>query len=311
MTKYLFFILLFFSPLALAADVPNIDMTLKKVSEHVYYVQGKAGAATEHDGFISNAAVIVTDTEAVIFDTLGTPALAKLFIQEIKEITDKPIKKVILSHYHADHIYGLNAFQKLGVHVFAPEGVHEYLNSDYAHILLQDRRKTLSPWVNKNTSLVEPNITIADKTEMEIGGVKLTLLPQGGIHSVADMTLLVQPDNVLLTGDIAFAGRIPWVADADTKVWLERLEALKTMGADILVPGHGQASDNAEKLLQLTIDYITFLREKMSVAVDELQSFDEAYAEIDWTDYKDLPAFKEANRRNAYQVYLAMEHESL
>lgn len=291
--------------------LPDVDMQLKQVSEHVYYVEGKAGAATEHKGFISNAAIIVTETEVIVLDTLGSPALAKLFIKKIKELTDKPIKKVLLSHYHADHIYGLNAFQALGAKAIAPDGVDEYLSSDYAQTLLQDRRKSLSPWVNEKTTLVTPDLYIAERSEMEIGGVKLTLIPQGNIHSVADMTVLVQPDNVLLTGDIAFAGRIPWVGNADTDSWLERLALLKEQGAKFLVPGHGQASDNAESLLQLTIDYLTFLREQMSVAVDELQSFDEAYAAVDWSTFKDLPAFEEANRRNAYQVYLEMEQESL
>lgn len=290
-------------------ELPPVDMSLKQVSEHVYYVQGLAGAATEHHGFISNAAVIVTETEVVVFDALSSPALAELLIQKIKTISDKPVKKVLVSHYHADHIYGLQAFTEKGAKVFAPDGVQEYLDSDYAKELLIDRRKTLKPWVNAETRLMAPDISLEGVSTLEVGGVKLTLIPQGNAHSRSDMVVLVEPDNVLLTGDLIFAGRVPWVGNANTKVWLEQLKQLKAANAKIIIPGHGQAEEDAAKLLQLTIDYLSFLREKMGEAVEELQAFDEVYKATDWSQFEHLPAFHAANRRNAYQVYLAMEDE--
>ena len=82
----------------------DVNMELVKVGDHSWYVQGKAGIATDNAGFISNAGVIVTDEGVVIFDALGSPSLANKLVGKIKEITDKPIVKVVVSHYHADHI---------------------------------------------------------------------------------------------------------------------------------------------------------------------------------------------------------------
>lgn len=86
------------SPVLGAAPV-TVPMELKQVTEHVYYVQGEPGVATDNEGFVSNAGFVVTKTGVVVFDALGTPALAGLLLQKIKTVTDKPVLRVISSHY--------------------------------------------------------------------------------------------------------------------------------------------------------------------------------------------------------------------
>jgi hypothetical protein len=78
-----------------------------------------------------------------------------------------------------------------------------------------------------------------------------------------------------------------------------------------LVPGHGAAADDPNKAIASTLSYLAYLRKVMGAAVADFVPFDEAYAETDWSTFESLPAFAEANRRNAYQVYLSMEAESL
>ena len=75
----------------------SVEMEVKKVSDHVYYVEGVPGIATDNEGFISNAGFIVTGDGVVVFDSLGTPSLANKLVSKIREITDQPIKKVIHS----------------------------------------------------------------------------------------------------------------------------------------------------------------------------------------------------------------------
>jgi len=110
----------------------SVDMEVKKVSEHVYYVKGVPGIATDNEGFISNAGFIVTDDGVVVFDSLGTPSLANELIQKIKTITKQPIKKIVVSHFHADHIYGLQVFEELGAEIIAPYGAQKYIRSEAA-----------------------------------------------------------------------------------------------------------------------------------------------------------------------------------
>jgi hypothetical protein len=76
-----------------------------------------------------------------------------------------------------------------------------------------------------------------------------------------------------------------------------------------LIPGHGPAAQDPNKAISMTRRYLAYIREVMGAAVNNLTEFDEAYAAADWSEFKDLPAFDAANRRNAYQVYLSMEAE--
>lgn len=288
-----------------------VDMNVQQVSEHVYYVEGIPGIATDNKGFISNAGFIVTDDGVVVFDTLGTPSLANELVHKIKSITQQPIKKVIVSHFHADHIYGLQVFEELGAEIIAPYGAQKYIQSDAAKERLEERRFSLDPWVNENTHLVLPDITIEKSKTFTLGGITFTINYMGKAHSDGDLTLLVEPDRVLFSGDIIFEARIPFVGNADSKKWLETLTKLETEGLAVLVPGHGSASKDPKNTISLTRKYLAFLRESMGAAVDEFTPFDEAYANTDWSQFKDLPAFDEGNRINAYQVYLSMEAELL
>lgn len=289
----------------------SVDMSLHKASRSVYFVQGQAGIATENEGFVSNAGFIITTEGVVVFDALGTPSLAIKLINRIRSLTALPIKKVIVSHYHADHIYGLQVFEELGAEIIAPKGAQYYIRSDAAKNRLEERRFSLEPWVNKQTRIVLPDVTLSKSTVFKLGTHTFTINYMGKAHSDGDLTLLVEPDRVLFSGDLIFQKRIPYVGNADSKNWLNTLTKLETDGLSVLIPGHGPASHNPKSTIKLTRRYLAYLRQVMGDAVNEFQAFDEVYAQTDWSAFQSLPAFAEANRINAYQIYLSMEAELL
>jgi glyoxylase-like metal-dependent hydrolase (beta-lactamase superfamily II) len=286
-------------------------MVLKQVSEHVYYAQGRAGIATDNEGFISNAAAVVGETGVVVVDALGSPSLAQRFLQELRKVTDLPVTHVIVTHYHADHIYGLQLFQDQGAQVVAPAGYHEYLDAPIARNRLEERRISLYPWVNEDTRLVKPDRVITEDTSLKLDGLDLQIKLLGAAHSDGDLSVLVQPDRVLISGDIIFEGRVPFTGGADTRHWLEVLQALDNAGLAALVPGHGPAADDPVGAVRLTLDYLRYTRQQMAAAVEEMQPFAEAYQKTDWSRFEQLPAFDAAHRRNAYGVYLSLEREML
>ena len=111
------FLLLFFVPLAAAAakyPPTTVDMILEHISERVYYVQGAPGIATDNQGFISNAAAIVTSEGVVIVDTLGSPSLAERLLGLVRAVTDKPVVKVILTQQRTP-FHRLDDFQALDI----------------------------------------------------------------------------------------------------------------------------------------------------------------------------------------------------
>lgn len=289
----------------------TVDMTLKQISEHAWYVEGVPGVATDNQGFVSNAGFVVTGDGVVVFDALGTPSLAHKLLKLIREVTDEPIKRVISSHYHADHIYGLQVFEDLGAEIIAPAGVSRYLQSDSAAERLEERQFSLDPWVNENTRLVLPDRLVSEGLKFKLGEVDFTISYIGAAHSDADQTMFIEPDKVLFSGDIIFEGRIPFIGNGDTAQWLETLRHMETGGLKVLVPGHGPASTSLDDTIALTRRYLEYMREQLGAAVDDLQPFSEVYDAIDWSEFSDLPAFADSNRINAYQVYLSLEAELL
>jgi len=289
----------------------SVEMKLHKVSERVYYVRGVPGVATDNEGFISNAGFVVTSEGVVVYDTLGTPSLAKKLIQNIRTVTDKPIKKVVIGHYHADHIYGLQVFKEIGAEILAPIGYEEYMNSPFAEERLDERRFSLEPWVNEKTHLLHPDRIIKQSETFTLGDTAFTMSLLGSAHSQGDMTLYVENDKVLFSGDIIFEGRIPFLGNANTKNWLETLIKFETDNVSALIPGHGPHAKEPKKAITLTRRYLEKVRQVMSAAVDELESFDEAYAAADWSEFEKLPAFEAGHRRNTYQVFLSIEQEQL
>ncbi len=291
-----------------AAEPPA--MVPQKVSATAWYVEGvSALGSPENQNFISNAAFVVTPAGVVVIDALGSPALAERLVAEIRKITPQPITHVIVTHYHADHIYGLQTFKALGARIIAHQAARLYLNSDTARLRLQASREELAPWVNEDTRLVEADEWIAGDRNLKVGGVEFQLRVVGPSHTPEDLVVYLPQEKLLFAGDLVFRSRIPYVGQADSRHWILALERLLKFEAGVIVPGHGPLSQEARQDMQLTHDYLVYLRESMGKAAANLEPFDDAYRNTDWSQFEHLPLFRVANRMNAYNTYLLLEQE--
>ena len=298
--------------LAHAAQPATVPVEPIRVSPHCWYVRGLAGEPSQQNqGFTANAGFVVTDEGVVVFDALGTPPLGEALVRAIRQITDRPIRRVIVSHYHSDHFYGLQAFKAQGAEVWAHASVKAYLESEAPALRLQERRTSLAPWVDETARIVQPDVWVAGDTSFKLGGLTFQVYHVGPAHTPEDLAMVVPEEGVFFAGDLMFGGRIPFVGEADSRAWLDAIDKLEKYQPKILVGGHGEASTNAGADLQLTREYLVYLREQMGAAVQEFVPFEEAYAETDWSRFSHLPAFDAANRRNAYNTYLLMERELL
>jgi glyoxylase-like metal-dependent hydrolase (beta-lactamase superfamily II) len=292
---------------ALAIDVEPI-----KVTPRVYYVQGKPGiASSANEGFNSNAGFVVTDEGVVVVDALGTIPLGEALVKAIRKVTDKPIRRVIVTHYHADHFYGLEPLKKAGAEIWAHVDGRTYLNDGEGARRLEQRARDLFPWVEPSMKLLPADRWLEKDESFTLGGLRFDLHHLGPAHSPEDLIVVLPSEGVIFIGDILFAGRIPFVGEADSKEWLVRIDRLLAMKPVLMVTGHGPVSRDPVKDLALTRDYLTYLRTVMGKAVEELVPFEEVYAKTDWSRFAKVPAFDAANRINAYGTYLLMEKELL
>ena len=296
------------APLQAGAALPA--MAAQQVGPHSWFVQGlSALGSPANQNFISNAGFIVTPAGVVVVDALGSPALAQRLLAEIRRVTPLPVTHVVLTHYHADHVYGLQVFKAAGAQVIAHQAGREYLASDTARLRLEASRKDLAPWVDGNTRLVEPDRWIGGPVQLDLGGIAIRIVPAGPAHTPEDVVVHVPADKVLFAGDLVFRNRVPFVGQADSRRWVKALDELLGFGAEVVVPGHGPASREARKDMELTRDYLVHLRKVMGEAAKNLEPWEDAYRAADWSRFEQLPLFQQANRMNAYNTYLLMEKD--
>jgi glyoxylase-like metal-dependent hydrolase (beta-lactamase superfamily II) len=245
----------------------------------------------------------------VLVDALGSPALARELLAAIAARTSLAVTDVIVTHYHADHVYGLQVFAQAGARIIAHRAAGDYLQSEAARLRLAS--SMAEGLTEAGTRLVEATQWVDGSTALNLAGEHIELRAVGPAHTAEDLAVWLPARQVLFAGDLVFRGRIPFVGQADSRGWIASLDTLLALPALAIVPGHGPLSRSAREDLQLTRDYLHFLREQMGRAVADFSAFEEAYAATDWRRFEALPLFRVANRMNAYNTYLLMEQEAL
>jgi glyoxylase-like metal-dependent hydrolase (beta-lactamase superfamily II) len=150
--------------------------------------------------------------------------------------------------------------------VWAHRKAEGYLASPQATERLVQRRNDLFPWVDDTTVIVAPDVWLDGDTDFRMGGLTFRILYSHGAHSPEDVMMYVVEDRLLFSGDLIFAGRVPFVGNADSAGWLKALDAMIAISPVVVIPGHGPASRDVARDLALTRDYLAYLRKTMGEA---------------------------------------------
>jgi glyoxylase-like metal-dependent hydrolase (beta-lactamase superfamily II) len=303
------FIIIFLSLLFSLAQAT--EMSLIQVGEQSFYVEGVAGEMSEaNEGFTSNAGFVITDDGVVVFDTLGTPALARALIAEIQKKTDQPIRKVIISHFHPDHFYGIKAFKDLGAVIYAHESARDILTRPGTIQRFNQIKAHFPAAETQDWALLAADEWFGESWEFSQGGKTFLVKHLGPAHTKEDSVLWVPEEGVLFVADLLFTNRLPFVGNGDPTELPRAIDEILTFPARIVVPGHGQALPPAQAVA-LTRDYSEVLLAGMQAGVDNLQNFSEAYEAVDWSAFESIAMFDSLNRINANFTFLLLEARNL
>jgi len=281
----------------------EIKPKLRKVSENIYMVRGvHAAASLENRGFVSTAFGVLTKEGWVIIDTLSTPELSKEFLEELYKVKKAPVKYVIITHHHADHYYGVRTFKELGAKVIAHKMIKEMLSSGQLRSMLasaSDRLKGLYD----NVVLVEPDIVVQDRLKLRVGGEEFEIISMAPAHSISDIIIYMPKRKVLFAGDLVTEKRIPSLRDADasSKGWVEALKKMKEMDVKIVLGGHDDPM--SKSAIELTLGYITYLRENIKRMKEEGKFIDDITAALKDSPYKNYVMYDALHGTNIYKVY--------
>ncbi|MGB0960472.1 MAG: MBL fold metallo-hydrolase [Halocynthiibacter sp.] len=261
----------------------------------------------ENSGHNNNLSFIVTGDGVVVVNGGAAYILAKALHEEIKTITDQPVKLVIDENGQGHAMLGNTYWREQGVKIIAHEdAAHEF--DEYGGQILEGmKRYNREKW--EGTDITLPDETFADRYDVDFGEMKIEVLHLGPAHSAGDITVWLPEQKLAIAGDMAFHERmLPIFEDTMTADWLETWDAkFEPLGAVYVIPGHGHPT-NMDQVRRYTKGYLEYVRGKVGALIEEGGSLDDAYY-VDQSPFKHLDTYDELAKKNAGRVFEQMEFE--
>ena len=218
------------------ADLEEKQVSFTQLSEHAWAYTAEGDP---------NTGIVIGDDAVLVADTQATPAMAADVIRRIREVTDKPIKYVVLTHYHAVRVLGASAYMaEGGQQIFASQDTHDLIVERGE----QDKASEIGrfPRLFQNVESVPPGmtwptITFSGKLTLKMGRLEVQLLQLGRGHTKGDTVVWLPQERTLLSGDLVEFDATPYAGDAYFKDWPQTLANVAALKPLALVPGRGPA----------------------------------------------------------------------
>jgi len=227
-----------------------------------------------------NSGVIIGDDAVMVVDARATPVLARELIAAIRSVTDKPIRYVLLTHYHAVRVLGASAYG--ADHVIASRGTHELIHERGADDFKSEvqRFPRLFQAVESVPGLTWPNVVFDERLTLFLGKREIEIRHLGRGHTKGDTVAWLPKERVLFSGDLVEYGATPYAGDAYFNDWPQTLERLASLKAEKLVPGRGDALTDAKSSADAiagTREFISTIAGEAKRAVGEKKSLKAAF----------------------------------
>jgi len=280
-----------------------------QVSDSVWSSIGQLKFYTyENAGHNNNLSFVIGDEAVMVVNGSTSYQLASALHDEIKKLTNLPVKYVVDENGQSHAAGGNNYWKAQGATIIAHTDAANEINQHGVQGI--ERLKDILKDRLDGTQIIPIDQTFDDRLELNLGGLEVELVHLGPAHSVGDISVLIPSENVIIAGDIAFHQRmLPIFPEINTADWLETwINEFTPIATDaIIVPGHGDPTD-FEQVDTYTRGYLEYLRGKVAELLDEGGTLADAY-NIDQSAYMHLETADELAGKNAGRVFEAMEWE--
>ena len=289
--------------------VPASAMRLDEVAPGNYVHLGAVEVVTQaNQGDIANLGVIVGDDALAVVDTGGSVAVGEALLAAIRACTDKPVRYVINTHEHPDHVFGNRAFTGLGAIFVGHHNLPREL-AERGDFYLRSYRDQLGPDAIDAVRLIPPTLLVEHETRLDLGGRTLLLTAWSpAAHTNCDLTVLDETTGTLYAGDLSFLQHVP-VVDGSVKGWLDVLTRLATLPARRVVPGHGRIVAPWPEALDGERRFLTTLADDARRLIKQGVPLDEAVPQIGASERGLWQLFDDYEPRDATAAFTELEWE--
>jgi len=195
-----------------------------------------------------NTGIVIGDAGVMVIDTQATPDMAQDVIARVRGVTDKPIKYVVLTHYHAVRVLGASAYG--ADHIIASRGTHELIAERGRQDMESEieRFPRLFQGVDSIPGLTWPTVVFDTGMTLFMGELEVRIEHLGRGHTRGDTVVWLPKEKVLFSGDLVEHGATPYTGDAYLTDWPQTLDAVKALGPKAVVPGRGDALTTSEQV---------------------------------------------------------------
>lgn len=282
--------------------------TALEIAPGVYVHRGVHGHISPgNKGHIANVGWIVGEEAVAVVDTGSTAGFGRWIREKIQEVTDLPIRYVIATHVHPDHLFGHAAFLKDSPTFVGHRKLPAALEQR-GQFYLDNLMETLEK-LAEDTEIVMPDLLVEDAMEIDLGARKLTLRAHETAHTDNDLTVLDQASGVLFAGDLLFMERCP-VLDGSLLGWVDVIDDMAKVDAKTVVPGHGPAHASLPGAFEPERRYLIGLRDSVRAFIAENGLLEDAVRALPHESERPHWAlFDETHPRNITAAYAELEWE--
>ncbi|MDQ8697419.1 quinoprotein relay system zinc metallohydrolase 2 [Hyphomicrobium sp. LHD-15] len=299
------------SGVALAETSPNASGTSPfavEIAPRVYAHKGHVALyAPANEGDISNAGFVVGRDAVAVIDTGGSARVGAHLHQAIRQVTQLPIRYVINTHMHPDHVFGNSAFEAdqpafVGHHKLA-RGL-----SARAERYLAINGELLGADVFAGTKIVLPTLAISDVTKLDLGGREIIIEPQKTAHTDNDLIVRDSETGTVFLGDLLFSEHIPTL-DGSILGWMSVLDTLAQAPAQRVVPGHGPPSMPWPDAAKPIRHYLQVVTDEIRAMIKADHTLSDATKTVGFSERDAWQLFEDYHVRNVSAAFAELEWE--
>lgn len=278
-----------------------------KVADNVYSAIGATQPGTyANSGHNNNLSFVITNDGVLVMNSGDNYLLAQALHDEIKLLTDQPVKYVVLENAQGHAMLGSKYWKEQGAEIIAHVDAVDEIDSHGEAIL--NRMKNRAHEKAYRTEVVLPDISFEDEYILQMGDTTIEVRHYGPAHSPGDISVWLPAQKLMISGDAMFNERmLPIFDDTDTAGWLETWEVFEALAPEVIIPGHGHPTDMAT-VRRFTRDYLAYMRDEIAAILDEGGSLDDA-VEINQSQFVTFDTYDELHRVNAARIFQMMEFE--